>query len=318
MSPPKGTDAEVIHLVRKLGKNAAAKKLGVDVRNLYTRCRNLEVKYGEQIISPHRESQVTKESPLYKSLPPLRIDIKDGVILIGSDAHIWPGPPTTAMRAFVQFIKEYKPKAVIMNGDVMDFPRISRHPPIGWAHTPTVVEEIETAVDQMHDIAMAAGRARKIWPAGNHDLRFETKLHTFAPEYAEVQGTSLKDHFPLWEPCWVCEINDDIVVKHRLKNGVHATHNATLWAGKSTVTGHLHSLKVTPFTDYRGTRWGVDTGCLADTDSRAFTDYTEQNPLNWRSGFVMLTFKNGLLLPPELIMKWDEGKVVFRGEIIKV
>jgi len=316
LSHPKGTDAEVIYLVRKFGKTAAAKKLGVDVRNLYARCRNLELKYKEQIIPP--SPVATTESPLYRASPPLRIDIKDGIILIGSDAHIWPGPKTAAVRAFIKFCKEYKPKAVIMNGDVMDFPRISRHPPIGWARTPTVVEEIEAAQDQMHEIAQASGRARKIWAAGNHDLRFETKLHTFAPEYSEVRGTSLADHFPLWEKCWMCEINDDVVVKHRIKGGIHATHNATMWAGKTTVTGHLHSLKVTPFTDYNGTRYGVDSGCLADTDSRAFTDYTEQNPLNWRSGFVVLTIKDGELLPPELVMKRDDKSVVFRGSIIRV
>lgn len=316
MSPPKGTDAEVMELVRRFGKTEAAKKLGVHIRNLNTRCRNLELKYHQQIIPPH--SNATLETPLYRASPPLRIDIQSGTVIIGSDAHIWPGPQTTAMRAFIKFIKEMKPKAVIMNGDVMDFPRISRHPPIGWAKTPTVVEEIESAIDQMHEIAKAAGRARKIWPAGNHDLRFETKLHSFAPEFAEVRGTSLSDHFPLWEKCWACEINEDVVVKHRFRGGIHGTHTSTLWAGKTTITGHLHSLKVTPFTDYRGTRYGVDCGCLADTDSRAFTDYTEQNPLNWRSGFCILTFKNGVLLPPELVMKWGEDSVTFRGEILKV
>lgn len=305
-----------MELVRRFGKTEAAKRLGVHIRNLNMRCRNLELKYQQQIIPPHQNA--TLESPFYKSSPPIHLDIKDGEVFIGSDAHIWPGPQTTAMRAFIKLIKERKPKAVIMNGDVMDFPRISRHPPIGWAKTPTVVEEIEAAIDQMHEVAAAAGKARKIWPAGNHDLRFETKLHSFAPEFAEVRGTSLSDHFPLWEKCWACEINNDVIIKHRLKNGVHATHNATLWAGKTTITGHLHSLKVTPFTDYRGTRWGVDSGCLADTDSRAFIDYTEQNPLNWRSGFCILTFQDGVLLPPELVMKWGEDRVTFRGKILKV
>ena len=316
MSHAKGTDAEVMELVRRFGKAETARRLGVHIRNLNNRCRNLELKYHQQITPPH--GNATLESPFYKASPPLHLDIKNGTVFIGSDAHIWPGPQTTAIRGFIKLIKEMKPKAVIMNGDVMDFPRISRHPPIGWARTPTVEEEIEAAIDQMHEIATVAGRVPKIWPLGNHDSRFETKLHSFAPEFAGVHGTSLSDHFPLWDKCWACEINDDIVVKHRYKGGLHATHNNTVSAGKTTVTGHLHSLKVTPFTDYRGTRYGVDCGCLADTDSRAFVDYTEQNPLNWRSGFCILTFKDGELLPPELVMKWGEGKVAFRGEIIKV
>jgi hypothetical protein len=34
--------------------------------------------------------------------------------------------------------------------------------------------------------------------------------------------------------------------------------------------------------------------------------------------FVVLTFKGGKLLPPELVTRWADGEVCFRGEIIKV
>src|SRR4051794_2799165 len=66
-----------------------------------------------------------------------RIDfeIDDGVILVGSDAHIWPGEPTIAMHAFEQAIKFFRPrglKCVVLNGDVFDGASISRHPSIGW------------------------------------------------------------------------------------------------------------------------------------------------------------------------------------------
>jgi hypothetical protein len=84
------------------------------------------------------------------------------------------------------------------------------------------------------------------------------------------------------------------------------------------VTGHLHSAKVTPFTDYNGTRYGVDAGCVADSDARAFTNYTEDSPKNWVSAFCILTFKDGQLLWPELVVKWDEKNVQFRGQIINV
>jgi hypothetical protein len=95
-----------------------------------------------------------------------------------------------------------------------------------------------------------------IWTLGNHDSRFETRLATVAPEFARLYGHSLKDHFPAWSACWRCDINDDIVVKHRHKGGIHATHTSTMWAGKTMVTGHLHSQKVSPFTDYNDTHHG--------------------------------------------------------------
>ena len=109
-----------------------------------------------------------------------------------------------------------------------------------------------------------------------------------APEFAKVAGIHLRDHFPDWESGWSCWINNDVVIKHRFKGGIHAPHNHTLWAGRTIVTGHLHSAKVMPISDYNGTRWGVDGGCLADTGAKAFLDYTEDSPKNWRSGFVSL------------------------------
>lgn len=84
------------------------------------------------------------------------------------------------------------------------------------------------------------------------------------------------------------------------------------------VTGHLHSLKVSPITDYNGVRYGVDSGTLADIDGPQFRDYLEENPTNWRSGFVVLTFYNGKLLMPELVMKFNNEAIEFRGQVIQL
>jgi hypothetical protein len=223
------------------------------------------------------------------------------------------------MRAFIKFVKEMKPKIVVLNGDMMDFPRISRFDPLGWERQPTVQEEIENAQDQLHEIEMAAGRGvPKIWPLGNHDQRFEARLATIAPEYAKIKGVHLKDHFPNWQGCWTCWINDDIVIAHSFRGGDHAPWNNTIRSGKTHISGHLHSAKVIPFTDYNATRYGIDTGCLADVEHSAFVNYTRDNPKNWRSGFCVLTFNKGELLQPELVLKHSDETVQFRGEIIKI
>ena len=139
-----------------------------------------------------------------------------------------------------------------------------------------------------------------------------------APEYARVHGVHLRDHFPWWLPCWSVWLGEDTVVKHRYRGGIHATHANTLNSGKSIITGHLHSLKITPYTDYNGTRWGVDTGSLADVYGPQFNDYLEDNPRNWRSGFIVLTFHKGRLLWPEQVHVIGEGLVEFRGQIHEV
>jgi hypothetical protein len=251
---------------------------------------------------------------------PARVSLKvrEGVVLVGSDGHYWPGRPSVAHRGFCAFAKELRPKAVIFNGDSFDGSRISRHPPIGWEKRPTVIEEIEACRERLGEIEKAAKGARLIHPLGNHDGRFETRLAQVAPEFARIHGFHLKDHFPAWEPCWDAWINNDVVVKHRYKGGRHAPSNNAVSSGKTMITGHLHSAKVEPITDLNGTRWGVDTGCLADPNAQAFVDYTENGPKDWRAGFCVLTFVGGKLLMPELVLVWDKKTVQFRGELIRV
>lgn len=246
--------------------------------------------------------------------PRLHLKIHSGIVIVASDFHYWPGPASTAHRALVKFIRDLQPKIVVANGDVMDASTISRHPPIGWENRPSLIEELDVCKERLEELE---GPHKKIWTLGNHDARFETRLASVASEFAGIRGLHLQDHFPAWTPCWSAWIND-VVVKHRYKGGMHAPKNNTLWAGMSIVTGHLHSARVVPHTDYLGTRYGVDTGCIADPSGGQFIDYTEDNPKDWRSGFGLLTFHKGELLFPELVSVWDDKHVQFRGQLIKV
>lgn len=313
-TPAACDDATFIRLTKTIGFEATAKHLGVSPRNVFSRRRTIEARYGIDLTPPSVALRVVKSQHPQR----VHLEVKNGVVLVGSDGHYWPGEASIAHRAFVKFCKDLKPVAVIMNGDAFDGSSISRHPPIGWEDNPTVQQEIEVVQERLGEIEAAAFKARKIWPLGNHDARFETRLATVAPEYARVKGMHLRDHLPNWEACWSCWINDDVVVKHRYKGGIHATHNNTLNAGTTIVTGHLHSLKVTPFSDYNGDRWGVDTGCLADPYGPQFTDYTEDSPRNHRAGFVVLTFVDGKLMWPEVVNVIDPTHVGFRGQKIEV
>ncbi len=316
------SDKDFMRLYDDLGPLALARRLKQNKRSVYKRRQTLERKYRRQITPPaHHAGPKTRHNIEHAAR--LHYDCLNGIVLVGSDAHIWPGPTTTAMRGFIKFAKELKPRLVVMNGDVMDHPQISRHPPIGWEKHPTVEEEIRAAQDQLCLIEDAVSDNTKlIWTLGNHDGRFETRLATVAPEYARLAGFHLKDHFPAWAGCWAAWVNADektpCVIKHRYKGGTHATHNNVVAAGTHMVTGHLHSAKVTGYSDYTGTRWGVDTGCLADPDAQAFVDYTEDGPKNWRSAFAVLTFHKGKLLPPELATVWDKRTIAWRGELIAV
>lgn len=310
------SEAQFIQLWNEAGGSAAAvaRSLGISERAVHGRRARIEAAKGITLTCPDYRSNRPQR------LPPgrLTLDLPNGTVIVGSDAHIWSTDLTTAQRAFLQFSKKLKPDAIVMNGDVFDGARISRHPNGIWSQEqrPNVKQELE-ACQSFLDALVKAYPAKRYWLWGNHDARFEMRLSSLTPEFEGVRGFALKDHFQEWTfgmSLWV----NECVIKHRASHsGLHAVYNNTLKGGKSVVTGHLHSLKVTPWTDWGGDRYGVDCGTLADVNGPQF-DYMEDNAKSWRSGFVVLTFKGGRLLHPELVQVFDEDHVQFRGELVKV
>jgi predicted MPP superfamily phosphohydrolase len=317
----KATDSEFIAAWAKLGSAVSvADHLGIDVRNVHKRRRSLEAREGIKLVA------VAKNSPDAKILYPTNgvratTEIDSGVVMVASDCHYWPDVISTAHRAFVKLVKDLSPKIVVINGDAFDGASISRHPAGGtWQSLPSVKQELEACQDRLEEIQKAATGAQLSFLWGNHDLRFNARLQSQVGDtFKGVMGMNLAEHFPLWRFSMSLMINGDTMIKHRYHNGIHAIYNNILKSGANMITGHLHSLKVTPWTDYSGTRYGVDTGTLAQVDADAFT-YSEDAPKNHRSGFAVLTFHNGKLMPPELceVIDEDEGLVYFRGQVIKV
>lgn len=315
------TDSEFIEAWKKFGSAVAvADHLGIDVRNVHKRRRSIEVRQGIQLVG------VAKNSPDAKIVYPANgvratTEIDSGVVLVASDCHYWPDVISTAHRAFVKLTKELSPRILVINGDAFDGASISRHPAGGtWQSLPTVKQELEACQDRLEEIQKAATGAQLHFCWGNHDLRFNSRLQQQVGDtFKGVMGMSLDQHFPLWRFSMSLMINDNTMIKHRYHNGIHAIYNNILKSGCSMVTGHLHSLKVTPFTDYNGSRYGVDTGTLSPVDADAFT-YSEDSPKNHRSGFAVLTFHEGRLMPPELceVIDEEEGLVYFRGQVISV
>jgi predicted phosphodiesterase len=315
------TESEFIEAWKTFGSAVAvADHLGIDVRNVHKRRRSIEARNGIQLLG------VAKNSPDAKIVYPANgvratTEIDSGVVLVASDCHYWPDLISTAHRAFVKLTKELKPRIVVINGDAFDGASISRHPAGGtWQSLPSVKQELEACQDRLEEIQKAATGAQLHFCWGNHDLRFNARLQQQVGDtFKGVMGMSLNEHFPLWRFSMSLMINDNTMIKHRYHNGIHAIYNNILKSGCSMVTGHLHSLKVTPFTDYNGSRYGVDTGTLSPIDADAFT-YSEDSPKNHRSGFAVLTFHEGKLMPPELceVVSEEEGLVYFRGQVIEV
>lgn len=321
VSRQKCSDEQILAALKDncFNRDKAAAQVGLSTRKLVDRISRMRAR-GDRVdktsIDPHKA--------FFKQT------IDNGVVLVGTDPHFWPNEFTTCQRAFLYFAAnmEPRPKAIVMNGDVFDGSRVSRHPKIGFLEKrPSVKDELDVCELRLSEIeAVAPKGCPLVWPLGNHDLRYESYLAASVPEYEGISGMHLKDRFPAWTPCWTYWINPEQTgwteIKHRFRGGIHATYNNALRSGVSMITGHLHSLKVYPWTDRRGTRFGVDAGTLADVDGEniggQFVNYLEANPVDWRSGFIVLTFKDGRLLWPEVVHKYDEHHVEFRGNLIEV
>jgi hypothetical protein len=313
MPGPQLSDAEFVRVFESEGAAGIVRLTGQLERGVYARRRDIEKRVGRLLTVPSKTA--------IKYPGRVNMELHNGTALIGSDFHIWPGEESTCLRAFKKFTEDIRPDIVILNGDVMDFPRISRHPQ-NWETAPDPQEEIEAAQDHLQDIVSRCKRgAKKYWTLGNHDARFELMLAGAAPQYRRVKGVHLSDHFGAWEKAMSVFLNEEIeggqtMVKHIPPGGgVNATRNFVVKAGIHVVHGHNHRQGVCRVSNYRRHDfYGVDGGMVADKEHKAF-GYAQDNPLDWGQGFCLLTYLDGVLMPPELITKVDDGTVYFRGQL---
>ena len=321
MGVKKMTDAEFVAAwyEAKCSPVQMSKMTGVSERQIY-KMRSSLMERGIALQSVPSNGHEPVVTPVSIS-PRMTYDLNDGVVIVFSDAHYYPGDYPVAHQALLKLIKELKPKMVIANGDILDGASISKHERIGWEARPSLKDELQVVQERMAEIESVIPKGCLLHRTiGNHDIRFEKRLSANVPQYEGVAGTRLKDHLPAWNESWSLYINPDFeaptMVKHRPPSqGLHSSYNSTLRAGTNMVCGHLHKLMVYPWTDYRGRRYGVDTGTLADWEDSSAFNYAEDDPRPWASGFAVLTFHKQHLLLPELCQVSSFG-AVFRGQVL--
>lgn len=322
------TDEQILESWKETpSATAIARKFKIDARGIATRLSRLRDR-GHVLPSPDSRSPYYNLAARPKMLVTydrveVKLTVENGTLLVISDQHFWPDCVPTMHRAYCHLAAQIKPFATIWNGDAFDGATISRYPSIGWENKPTVETELQAVSDRSGEVMKAAPAAKRIWTAGNHDLRFESRLASHAPEYRKVQGIHLKDHFPEWTPAWFITVNEGTPshteIRHREKGGVHAGYNNTKESGVTMVTGHDHRADVVTYNDRRGQRYGVRAGMGADSPrDPQFVNYLEGKLSNWQSAMAVLTYRNGMLLYPELVLRVDDDTVQFRGELIKV
>lgn len=317
----KVSDQQFIAAWREAGGEGkvVAEMLGLSIRGVYLRRNLVEAASGVQLPSAGLGNGIHRGDAGQNPNDYLHRNTLDGFFgacVVFSDAHYHPGiGSTVAHKALVEVVKEIKPRLIVANGDIFDGARLSRFPRNGWEEQPRVRDELDEVRDRMAEIRHAFRAAKLARTVGNHCIRFDRWLAMNASDFEGVPGTRLADHLPEWQESMSVFVNQNTMIKHRFKGGLHAAFNNVRDAGTHFVSGHTHYLEVKPWGDYRGRRYGVQTGCLADPDGPAFL-YTEDNPTPWCSGFAVLTFgKDGKLAPPELCEVID-GAAIFRGQVV--
>lgn len=196
--------------------------------------------------------------------------------LLLSDIHI-PYHSISAINASLREGVRQGCKLVILNGDTLDFHRLSRFQKDPRARTPK--DEIE-ATNQLIDVIDEwFPKASKIFKAGNHDERYDNYIATFAPELFDV----VKEHASLpklldldnrgWEyvtdkrPIYLGNLT--VLHGHEYPTPVLGPVNAArglfLRAKESAIVGHHHQTSEHTEPTVRDkiiTTWS--TGCLCE------------------------------------------------------
>lgn len=120
-------------------------------------------------------------------------------IVIGSDFHSYFVDPF-ALEVFKDCLRMVQPDIVILNGDIFDFPRISKHRQIPGGFHLNIQQEIDWGITNiMRPVRELCPDAEILFVIGNHEYRFVTYLADFSPEIACLDTMNFHDLFKLDE-----------------------------------------------------------------------------------------------------------------------
>jgi predicted phosphodiesterase len=240
-----------------------------------------------------------------KEIKTEELKIKDGLVIIGSDIHI-PFQDDKAVDAFVNYCADLQPSAIVLNGDVLDFYKLSRFVK-GEGRNP--YEEITACQELLKDLKSRCPNANIYYVIGNHETRLQTYVLNNAPHLASLVEdvfTIIKTEEVGVKGCSEVIINDNFVCTHGKLLGSKAGLSAIKEIEKhymSGASGHTHRLA--KFLTRKAKRkfvW-LETGCLCDLNP----EYV-QDP-DWQQGFAVIQFEKGKLKRAEVI-EIENGEVL--------
>jgi predicted phosphodiesterase len=225
-------------------------------------------------------------------------------ILVISDIHI-PYQDDKALGVMYQFSKDYKPDKIFINGDLLDFYRLSTFDQ-DPGRRDTVTEEAYKTREFLKDLRKRNPKAKITYLQGNHENRLQRYLWR-NPELAGLDSLELKNLLEIkkwnikevkvdrdyWSKTTGHIKQGDAIIMHgdsRLngaKGGSYSGYAAknTMLNGinSSVIMGHTHRGATIYHTTANGILTGVEGGCLCQIPPNA----------NWQQGFVTFETEGG-------------------------
>lgn len=221
------------------------------------------------------------------------LKLDNGKIMVASDIH-FPYEDKSAVTAFMKEVGLRKPDVIVLNGDLLDFYKLSKFSKDPTGKNPE--EEIEMCKTFLKKLRKEAGKDCKIYyTIGNHSARLRKYILDNAPMVAGLMEnvfSLLKLEESNTIGCASLLVNDCFLFKHgsRLgnKSGLSAIKEleAHYLSGAS---GHTHRLnRYSVRKAGRRFIW-LETGCLCDLNPEYMIDP------DWEQGFGIITFEKGKL-----------------------
>lgn len=242
-------------------------------------------------------------------------------ILLLSDLQI-PDHSEEALELVLQFIPDFRPNLVILNGDLLNFTGVAKYDPIPH-YTVTLSDEIETARRIINKVVKIVRQSNPIveivWIKGNHEFRLEKFLATHATPVAElkIDGEyliSIEKIFNTKElgiktvPYQRDFKIGDVIVEHGDLVRKHAGYTAKGMfesRGESGISGHTHRAGYYSRTRAGKTYFWIEQGCLCNLEPEP---HYARRP-DWAHSFV-IAYQNKKQVFPQLIPIFNNSFVV--------
>lgn len=224
-----------------------------------------------------------------KKINDVELRVKDKTIFVASDIH-FPFQDNYAVSTFLESCFINQPEIIVLNGDLMDFYKLSRFSKDPKGRDPE--EEIDMCRDFLKALRDRCPKAEIYYTIGNHETRLTKYILDNAP-YIVGLVENVFDLLKVSEfsviGCSSLLVNDTFMFKHgtRLGNKSGLSAMKELEAHYlSGATGHTHRLaKFTTRKSGKRFVW-FETGCLCTLDP----EYMVQP--DWQQGYASITFDN--------------------------